>query len=293
MDDEPTLISELRVDIAGPAEASLVQIYGPNLGERYTLSKSRMVLGRDATSDIIVESEGVSRAHAELLLNSDTGLVTVHDLGSTNGTHVNDGEPLQMPYPLQNGDIIKLGSVMLKYLTGGSAEALYHEEIYRMTICDGLTGIANRRCFDEFLEREMARASRYGRPLTLIMFDLDHFKRTNDTFGHVAGDFVLRRTANEIARMVRREELLARYGGEEFAIVMPETGVKKATKFAEKICETIATQVFEQEGKRIPCTVSVGVATLEDGMDTATLIKAADAALYRAKQNGRNRVEVG
>lgn len=291
IDGEETLVSELRVDLAAPAEASVVQIYGPNLGQRYALAKARTVVGRDADSDIVIDSDSVSRAHAAFVLNLQTGTVLVTDLGSTNGTALNDGETSDDPMPLKNGDIVKLGSVMLKFLTGGSPEALYHEEIYRLTICDGLTGIANRRYFDDFFEREMARASRYGRPLTLILFDLDNFKRTNDVFGHVAGDFVLRRMANEIERMVRREELLARYGGEEFALVMPETSLDKAIKFAEKIRRTVAEMAFEQEGQSIPCTVSLGVATLVQGASPEHLIRAADAALYRAKANGRNRLE--
>ena len=273
--------------IEAPKEASLIQIYGPNLGQRYVIDKDELTIGRDASCDIILDSDNVSRRHAHILTRDDG--VHFGDLGSTNGSLVNDGEIKEKL--LQNGDLIKIGSVMLKFISSGNAEALYHETIYKMTIHDGLTGVPNRRYFEEFLEREFARAIRYERPLSLSLFDIDHFKKTNDNFGHLAGDYVLRRLANTVSSVVRREECFARYGGEEFGVIMPERGLDRAVRFAEKIRKIAEGTQFRFDDDLIPVTVSVGVSTLDKTVKTQQeLVRSADEALYRAKREGRNRV---
>ncbi len=285
-DDDETRVSREKSGIEAPKEASLVQIYGPNLGERYILDKAELSVGRDENCDIVLDNENVSRFHARFkCIGPQTHF---EDLGSTNGSLVNDREVTSTV--LSSGDLVKIGSVMLKYLGGGSAEALYHEEIYRLTIHDGLTGVPNRRNFEDFLDREYARAVRYQRPLSLMLLDLDHFKHTNDEFGHLAGDYVLRRLAAVLKETIRREELLARYGGEEFVVVMPETEIGKAEQFAERIRGMIEKTEFEFDGRSVPVTMSVGVACLSSGMHRDRLVQAADEALYRAKAEGRNRV---
>src|SRR5262249_13961869 len=139
----------------------------------------------------------------------------------------------------------------------------YHEEIYRMTIVDGLTGVHNKRFFLEFLDREMARCVRTGRPLALVMFDIDHFKRINDDHGHLTGDYVLKEMARRLAPRIRRAELLARYGGEEFAAVLPETGHKGALEFGEQLRAIVARDPFEFEGDRLSVTISVGISVVD------------------------------
>lgn len=272
----------------GPSNASLVQIYGPSLGDRYVIDQVSLTIGRDKSNDVVIDSDNVSRAHARVL--QEEGEIIFEDLGSTNGSLINDAESRYCV--LQHGDLIKIGSVMLKFISSGNPEAHYHEEIYRMTIQDGLTGIANRRYFTDFLEREVARAIRYERPLTLTMFDIDHFKKINDHYGHLAGDYVLRRMATQVRGRIRREELFARYGGEEFAIVQPETGIRRAHLFGEKLRGLIAKTPFEFDGAEIPVSVSVGIAQLIDEANLSEFIKAADTALYQAKADGRNCVRV-
>ena len=160
-----------------------------------------------------------------------------------------------------------------------------------MTICDGLTGIANVRHLDEFLDREFARSRRHGRDLCVLMMDLDHFKNINDEFGHLTGDFVLRELAGLLAQRVRREELLARYGGEEFVVVMPSTTLQQGATLGEKIRSLIESTDFEFENRKIPVTVSVGVATLQESVKSVdSFIHSADEALYKAKDQGRNQV---
>ena len=213
----------------------------------------------------------------------------VEDLGSTNGSYVND-VPVQKS-ALRDSDFVKIGAAIFKFLTGSGIEASYHEEIYRMTIVDGLTGAHNKRYFLEFLEREIARCARYRRPLSLLMFDIDHFKSINDAHGHLTGDFVLREMSRRLLGRIRREELLARYGGEEFAAVLPETDNNGAKIFGEQIRRMVGDDPFEYEGDRFVVTVSVGISTLEgQDMDAMSFIKLADDNLYRAKREGRNRV---
>jgi two-component system, cell cycle response regulator len=179
---------------------------------------------------------------------------------------------------------------VFKFIEGGDVEALYHEEIHRLTIMDGLTQIANKRYFTDFLEREIARAARHHRPLTLAMFDVDHFKKVNDEHGHLAGDRVLCGVAETIAAEVRREELLARWGGEELAVVLPETPIDGATKFAERIRHIIEETPFDYDGELLRVTVSAGVAALAPGDTMQSLVERADGLLYQAKDEGRNRV---
>ncbi len=208
------------------------------------------------------------------------------DLGSMNGTQVN-GTDVRADMQLRNGDLIRIGGAIFKYIAGGNVESLFHEEIYRLTIFDGLTGIANKRYFHDFLDREAARSLRYGSRLSLAMLDVDHFKRINDGHGHPAGDEVLQRLASTIARAVRREQLFARVGGEEFALVLPEISHAQAEEFCERIRGTIENEPFPFDCR---ITISIGLASMETRHSREELIDAADRALYVAKQAGRNRV---
>ncbi|WP_373047665.1 diguanylate cyclase [Vulgatibacter sp.] len=273
----------------GEGESCLVIIYGPGLGRRIPLLAAETVLGRDPSCNLVVELENVSRRHCVVRCR-DAG-VTIQDLASTNGTWVNEQE-VRRPEErqLRSGDLIKVGGCILKFLQAGNVEALYHEEIYRTIVVDGLTQVHTKRYFLEFLDREMARCSRYGRPLSLLMFDVDNFKQVNDELGHLTGDYVLRELALLVKnRMIRKEELVARYGGEEFAVVLPESGPQKVRIFAEKLRALVADHRFLFETRRIPITVSVGVADMNSEIvDPVAFIKAADMNLLAAKRAGRN-----
>jgi diguanylate cyclase (GGDEF)-like protein len=270
----------------GPAEACVVQIYGGDLGRRYTLTHE-LTVGRDQANAIVLDMDNVSRRHARFLQIDDASYV--EDLGSTNGTFINDAD-ISGQTQLKNGDLIKVGGAIFKFISGGNVEGLYHEEIYRMTIIDGLTQIHNKRYFADFLEREMARCSRYERHLALAMLDVDHFKQLNDTYGHLAGDHVLRKMAQAISRRIRREELFARYGGEEFALVLPETDIERALVVGEDIRQLVEDQVFVFDEEEIRATLSVGIAPMHGEREPHEFIKHADEALYCAKHGGRNRV---
>src|SRR5947209_5127518 len=271
-------------------EACMVHIYptGPSMGSRYSLNGLALVLGRGEDCDIQIHEHSVSRKHARIELGNDGYYVA--DLQSTNGTFVND-----MPITharLHDGDYLRVGNCIYRFLAGGNVESEYHEEIYRLTIIDGLTSIHNQRYLLEFLDRELARSARHQRPLALIMFDIDRFKAINDELGHLGGDFALRELAACVKKTVRREDLFARYGGEEFAMVLVETTEQGASDVAERIRQSVEKHPFRFEDKPFSLTVSLGVAfTAGDSTLTAAgLMRLADEKLYQAKRAGRNRV---
>lgn len=271
-----------------PGQACLVIIYGFRLGQRFVLHPgSRLVVGRDRDVDVLLDEDAVSRRHA-LVTCGDDGVV-LEDLDSTNGTYIN-GKPVSK-VRLGQGDLVKIGGTIFKFLDSGNVESAYFEEIYRMTIMDGLTEVHNRRYLIETMERELSRARRHARPLSLIIFDLDRFKQVNDSYGHLTGDHVLREMASIIRQRVRREEVFARYGGEEFVILLPETTLEPARHYAEQLRQLVAKHPFSFEGHELKMTISLGVAELTSAMSTPQeLIQAADEKLYQAKSSGRNRV---
>ncbi len=283
------LISAEKTTPAG--DACLVNLHppGPDIGRRIPLLNPQYIVGRDSEAGFVVGRSSVSRQHARLYL-ADDGNWWVEDLNSTNGTFVNETRiKLQK---LADSDQVRFGDAIYKFLSGSNIESAYHEAIHNMAIQDGMTGIHNKRYFTEFLDREIAVCSRHGHPLTLVMFDVDHFKKVNDTHGHLAGDAVLKDLAARIRPRIRREDLFARYGGEEFACVLPSTALPGGIVFADHLRTIIAERPCQFENLNISFTISLGVTTLhrETGVDPAALIKRADENLYVAKRGGRNRV---
>jgi diguanylate cyclase (GGDEF)-like protein len=223
-------------------------------------------------------------------VRDSAGTWAVEDLGSTNGTFVNEERINRQA--LRDGDQIRFGDAIFKFLIGSNVEAAYHEEIYRMTIVDGLTGVHNKRYFLDFLDREVASAHRHQHPLSLVMMDLDHFKSINDERGHLAGDAVLKEMTARVKHRIRREDLFARYGGEEFSAVLTVTPLDGAIRFAEHVRRLIGERPFEFDGQEFRVTLSLGVATVYNDatVDVLSLIKQADDNLYEAKRSGRDRI---
>jgi two-component system cell cycle response regulator len=284
-----TPLEDLRADKAEKGEDCLVVIYTSDarqFGKRHVLDEQGLSLGRGGENTVVLENDSVSRRHCKVVRKMRQWVVV--DLESTNGTYVNDEQVKE--YPLRRGDQVKVGDTILKFLSGSDVEAQYHETIYKMTIIDGLTGANNKRFLLESLEREIPRARRHQRPLSLTMLDIDYFKAVNDNYGHLAGDYVLKELANLIRSRLRPDDILARYGGEEFSIALPETGREGAARISEELRELVEKRRFVFEGETIPVTISMGVAQLEDRWDVLAFLKSADEKLYEAKRSGRNRV---
>lgn len=272
----------------GGREGCLVIIYGDDLGRRVPLGPEPTILGRSSKCDVQLDQESVSRNHARISRERDC--YVIRDLGSTNGTYVND-ELIGDDVSLRDGDQIKVGRTIFKFIVSGNMEAQYHEEIYRLMTVDGLTEMHNKRYFNEALDREASRSSRYQRTFSLVLFDIDHFKQINDTYGHLAGDAVLRQLGALVRGRVRRDDVPARTGGEEFAVICPEIGMDGALQLAEKLRSAIERSTFRFEGTDMPVTISAGVAEWSPELtDPQDLVKQADEKLYEAKRTGRNRV---
>lgn len=274
-------------------EACLIVIRGPSQGQRYFLTQDEMIIGRDPRAEIAVPDKSISRQHARLFKKE--GRVLINDLNSANGTIINGQKmPKEAAVPLGKEDMIRLGNVIMKFLPAGEYEILFYGEMDSKAYTDALTQISNKRYLEERLEAEFKRAKALGDELAVIFFDIDFFKKLNDSHGHAAGDFVLRELAQIIrGQFIGPKDVFARYGGEEFVIALAKTNAEKAGKISETIRASIEAHAFIFEGKRLPVTISMGVAELETlTTNTHSLLKKADQAAYESKNRGRNRVTV-
>ncbi len=280
---------------ADEAPPALVILMGPNayVGKQFPLSASDYILGRSHTCSIQVDDQSVSSNHARVQVVA--GEATISDMGSTNKTLVN-GNTLQpgVPFKLRNNDQIKTGNVILKFLEKGNIEAFTNRELNEKATRDALTGAFTKGALIERGPEVMKRAQTLGEELSVIVFDIDFFKKINDQFGHSAGDHVLRELGRIIGtKLTRSEDFFARYGGEEFVSILINTPLPSALEVSERIRTTIQGTSFQFENRMIPVTVSVGVATrLPNELIWENFFKRADEALYSSKQNGRNRVTV-
>jgi two-component system, cell cycle response regulator len=273
---------------SGAVDACLVFIHGPQLGRLVELDGDSLTLGRDEGCDVVVEGMGVSRRHCRIRRRADG--YSVEDLGSTNGTRVND--EIVETTDLADCDLISIGDAVLKFVGERSVEARYHSELHDQIARDHLTELLNQRAFESVLGAEVVRAVRYERALSLVMMDLDHFKSVNDAYGHPAGDAVLRQVADVLRSRARGGDNLFRIGGEELALILPETALTTATGVAESFRRLVESTRFAVGEATIQVTISLGVAAWGAGMERPVeLVELADRRLYQAKSLGRNRVE--
>jgi len=292
-DDETKVADSHEVQKPGTRDrdrAYLIVLAGTAVGEMYKISKSETTIGRGSQADIQVIDEGISRKHAAIRLDGER--VVVADLGSTNGTFLN-GERVAGIHALSDGDKIQVGSTtILKFTFHDSLDESFQRQMYESALRDGLTKAFNKKYFLERLESEFAYALRHNSALSLVMFDIDHFKKINDTHGHLAGDSALVTLANVIHATIRKEDVFARYGGEEFAVICRGVDLNGAALFGERIRAKIEATSFNYSGATIAMTVSVGVAAVGGSsmQEMLQLVGLADDALYTAKRQGRNRV---
>lgn len=290
---ESDVLRRVRDEAQTRAQAYVIVIAGPHTGKMFKLDRGETVMGRSPKTDLQLQDVGVSRNHARMTRIGDQ--VFVEDLQSANGTFLN-GERISVAQLLEDGDKITLGSTtVLKFTYHDKLDEDFQRQMFDAALRDGLTQAYNKKYFSNHLYSEFSFAKRHKQPLCLVMFDVDHFKRVNDTYGHLAGDAVLLKLATIAMETLRAEDTLARYGGEEFAIVCRGINGAQGVMLAERLRQIIARTHFEHEGTIIPISVSLGVAAIPE-VDVETseqLISVADAALYRAKHGGRNRTELG
>ncbi|MEM6993421.1 MAG: GGDEF domain-containing protein [Myxococcota bacterium] len=275
----------------GKKRAFVVVLSGDRMGEMFPLGDERTTIGRGLQTDVRINDEGISRTHA--VVEADSGDYYLSDAGSTNGTFANGSKVDR--HPLAEGDKIQIGaSSVLKFTYHDDLDEDFQRNLYESALRDRLTGIFNRGYFNNRLESDVAFALRHGKPLSLVLFDIDDFKAVNDTHGHPTGDALLAAMADRVAGTTRSEDIFARYGGEEFVLICRDVDALRAARAAYRIADIVAARSFAMEGKDLDVTVSVGVADL--GMlvepKADALVEAADAALYVAKRNGKNRVEI-
>src|SRR5579885_808762 len=274
---EHTLITKVEDFSAGSDKcAYLVFLSGPMMGQMHPLSAGTFVVGRATDNQIPISDPGISRKHGQL--DFAGGKTFVRDLGSTNGTFVNGMRVKEKE--LRDGDKIQLSTTTIfKYAYQDKAENIFHEELYKMAVVDALTGAFNKRYFEDRMKQEFNYSLRSHIPISLVMFDIDHFKRINDTEGHPAGDAVLTQICNICRTIIRSEDTLARYGGEEFVILLKGSDLQGAALVAERIRKAVEDHTFAFEDKALRATISVGIASLveQNFSDWEKMLKLADA----------------
>jgi diguanylate cyclase (GGDEF)-like protein len=265
---------------------------GADAGQVCSLEEESSSIGRHRDATFQVQDTGISRLHARIF--KDAGVHWIEDLESRNGTFV-QSERVERSR-LEDGDWIQLGPrVSFRYVRTDQKQEQLLRQLYESSTRDGLTGAFNRRHFNKRLDEEVAFATRHGSSLALLILDLDHFKKVNDTYGHPAGDAVLRHVSAIISQRLRGEDVFARFGGEEFAVLLRSVSVRGAAKVAERLRATVATSPVYFDGNAIAVSMSVGCASLEclRAHEGSGLVDVADQRLYKAKQSGRNRVTAG
>ncbi len=266
--------------------ACLVIMSGQPLGKIFHLQENNVTIGREPNNTIQIEDEAVSRTHTRVFYENNQWLI--EDQNSTNGTFINFKRIQKQE--IKNSDVISIGKTVFKFIREDNLESAYYREIYELSTKDGLTNLANKRYFNELLTKEISRVKRHQDTFSIMMMDIDHFKKVNDQYGHPAGDYVLKQIADILQGNVRQEDLLARFGGEEFICLLTNAKVKAGAKIAEKMRQLVAEHQFLWDQIQIPVTMSFGLTEFQNSDTNETLIERADQKLYEAKNKGRNRV---
>ncbi len=270
--------------------AILTLLTGPNAGQVFPLQADNLI-GRDFDAQIRVDDGSLSRFHARIVRHPN-GKFVLEDLGSTNGTFI--GNDRIARHELTSGDRVQLGpKLTLRFAMTDEAEEMLQRQLFESSTRDHLTRAYNRRYLMARIAAEVAHARRHATALGLLLFDIDEFKRTNDTHGHVVGDAVLRAVADRVGALIRLEDVFARFGGEEFVVLIRATDPRDAIRLAERLRSSIEAMTVRAEGAEVRVTISVGISTLGELLPEAAgkeLIAQADTRLYRAKGEGRNRV---
>ena len=287
---DKTIITSIS-KIAGqkPKRAYLFFLAGPLLGKLFPLEEGVTIVGRSPDADIVINDTRVSRTHSKITVDGEK--VSIEDLGSTNGTFVN-GDKTEIR-TLKDDDKLQISpATIFKFSLADEDEKIAFDELYELGVIDPLTNIYNKRYFLDRLKEETSHSRRLKLDISLLMIDIDYFKKVNDSYGHLAGDHILLALAKTLQSMTRHEDIVARYGGEEFVVILRNTDEEGANLLAERIRTSVAGNPVEFENQKIPYSISIGIASLSEKVDFATVdefIGAADKCLYYSKEHGRNR----
>ncbi|MEQ1723570.1 MAG: diguanylate cyclase [Pseudobdellovibrio sp.] len=283
-----------KLKAADDAPPAVVVLVGPAgyIGKQWLITKSDMTIGRSVETELYISDASLSRSHAKFEVAGND--IFIVDLGSTNKTIVNGAALAPMTKRrLVNNDQIKTGNVIFKFLEKGNLESISNQQVFEKASKDALTGAFSKGALLEKGPESVKRAEMLTEPLSVITFDIDHFKKINDGYGHPGGDYVLKELGQLMqSKLVRSNDYFARYGGEEFVVILQATPIKTAQEVAERIRATVEAHEFSFENKPIKVTISIGVSTKLVQDDWDKMYNRADQALYQSKQQGRNRVTI-
>ncbi len=288
-----TNIQELLKSSEKEAEtlpAGIIVIGGDLNGQLFDILEGNdVIVGRNVDNQIQLDYEGISRRHCKFSWEGEKTFI--EDLGSKNGTFVNNTK-ITEKFELQKGDIIKIGPLAFKFLPKGDSERLTFDKLKFEASIDKWTGAFNKAYFLRSLDFETQKFLITGDDLSLMVMDIDFFKKINDQHGHDAGDFILKELSNIVRNSgIRKTDVFARYGGEEFVVLFPNASLKTTLSIAERLRAQVEKHVFTYHGTKIPVTLSIGVSDSKFGLkNPIDLFKKADEAVYLAKRGGRNRV---
>ncbi len=273
---------------APKVEPYLIQLSGNETGQNHRISAKTIRIGRDITCDICVDDPHVSRLHAEVVsVGTD---IILRDLGSTNGIFVNGNKITE--HRLLDGDKVLVGTrLYFRFTYQDSHDQNYQQSLFKAANMDALTQLYNKKYFLDVLPKEMSFSRRGKEHLSLMMIDVDHFKKINDTHGHLGGDAVLKAVGAHLNKQLRLENVACRYGGEEFSVILRNCTTELAHTVAERLRRSLEAERIQFGGKEIQVTISIGIATLfnENFATIEDFIHKADEFLYQAKRSGRNR----
>ncbi|HYJ08470.1 MAG TPA: GGDEF domain-containing protein [Polyangiaceae bacterium] len=270
--------------------AVLLRMDGVQAGLIIGLEQFPFTVGRHPTNTLRVDEDSISRFHARIIKQGDEFIV--EDLSSRNGTFVAGKRVTRAT--LDHDGWLQFGPrVSFRFSLTDVREERLLRKLYESSTRDALTGAYNRLHFEERLRAEVAYAVRHRAQASLLLIDLDHFKRVNDTYGHPAGDAVLKRAAEACTRALRTEDVFARFGGEEFAVVLRGIELKGAARLAERLRQSLAAEIIEHDGHQIKVTLSAGCASMACCVTPSAdeLVGIADRRLYAAKAQGRDRID--
>lgn len=272
-------------------EPYLVVLYPENMRGSYQLSQIKpLIIGRSKDCDIYLNDSWISRKHCQVSLSGKN--IKVTDLGSTNGTFVDSQQIEEATMTIQNR--LHLGQIIIKFEYKASDEVEYDQKLFHAATMDALTQIHNRHWFMEHAETEISSFKRTDDILNLMMLDIDFFKKVNDTYGHQAGDFILKEVAYLLNLEKRDEDYMGRYGGEEFIFLFRRISLAEAENVCQRMRKRIESANLIFEGTKISVTISLGLVSRIGNQITSLgdMIKDADDALYQAKEHGRNQLIV-